>query len=110
MINQIGIWGIILFLLINFLAPAANLFTAKDLSLKTVMIQIIMLLSSLTFISYFFVSQKTFLDISLTSSIIIIVCSILNGLVNKDFHLSHHLVRIIIVIILFTLATLPIQY
>ena len=104
MINLIGNYGILFFLFVVCLASLIEIFNNRQINVVVKLIDTLNIIAGTIAITCFFVNRKYFLMFSFLSCVTIIICSVLNGIFRKDFHITHHLIRILIVLALFLMS------
>ncbi|WEV51562.1 hypothetical protein OZX69_02385 [Lactobacillus sp. ESL0731] len=102
MIHEVGIVMLFLFMLLTAVAGIMNVIKQKPTGLQLAL-DIGMVVAGLMVFTYFIVSYKTFMIITLIACIIIVLAAMLNGYLNGSFHLSHHIIRIILIGVIYML-------
>lgn len=104
MLSVIGVTLLFLFMLLTGFAALLDLFNNEGKHNPFLTLNIITVIAALTPSVYFVYNYKTFIVITMFSCIVISICAILTGIFKKSFHLSHHIVRILILLFIFTLC------
>lgn len=104
MVKIICIALLIGFMWLSSIAALFDLASKPTKRLEIILTDSMTLISGLSSFAYFFVSKSTFLPIAAIACAVIIVCAILNGLLNGNFHLFHHILRALFVIVTITIS------
>ena len=104
MIENISIFLILGFMILSAVAAFFDLVHGPDMNVYIIITDSITLVAGLGSLVYFFVSRNVFLVIIIGLCAAIIVSSIFNGLLNNDFHLYHHILRFIFIVVTISVA------
>ena len=105
MLRMIGLVLLFIFMLLTGFAALMDLLRKSGKESKGIIItDILSILAGISPLTFFVLNYKTFFIVIVIANLMIIFCSIMNGVLNKNFHLSHHVVRMVIVLILLILV------
>lgn len=102
--SVVGVIFLFSLMLLTGFAALLDLFNDEGKHNPYLTLNILTIFAALTPFVYFFSSYKTFITVTLFSCLVIYICAILTGIFKNNFHLSHHIVRILIFLFIFTLC------
>ena len=97
--TNIGIIVLFIFMILSSIAAAWDFFEND----KHSYLDIITFLAGLSVFTFFLVTYKQFLTIIIISNLLIVISAILHCILNKSFHLMHHVVRIVLLFLVYIL-------
>lgn len=101
--SVVGTVFLFLFIFLTGFAALLDLSNNEDKYNPYLTLNIITVFVALTPFAHFVYSYKTFIAITMFSCIVISICAILTGIFKNSFHLSYNIVRILIILFIFTL-------
>lgn len=98
-----GLVLLFLFMLSSLFASLIDLIEKRNLRRKQSRIEIINVCCSILVFTYFFVPRNVFLGLSILVVLVIYINSIIIGIINDSFHIKHHIIRALIILLIFLL-------
>lgn len=103
---MIGVVLLFVFMLLTGLAATMDLFSRVGEHDSFVLLDVITILAALASFTYFIFNYKFFIVTTMIACVLIAVCAVLNGLFSKNFHLGHHIIRLLVILLIFALCIL----
>lgn len=97
--TNIGIIILFMFMILSSIAAVWDFLKNNNHSY----LNIITFFAGLSIFTFFFVTYKQFLVITIISNLLIVISAILHGISNESFHLMHHVVRIVLLLLVYML-------